>query len=180
MTIHSFDFQTSTIPSPSSSPARTMEQDNKIYARLLMPRGDGFPLWFPQPNSRLPSEYRRKGVSIGDVGIITAGGAFDFLFNICCPSNDPINANRVPEEFKPLKPPDPTDIYEDPFVHRPGGHVASRLIERLIQFQYNKRVLLMLLHIGFRTILLPNSHFNVSLLRVPFSLCQTEHLGRTY
>jgi hypothetical protein len=45
-----------------------------------------------------------KGVSIGDVGLITPDGAFDYLFNICLPSDDPVNINRVPENFLPLEP----------------------------------------------------------------------------
>lgn len=69
-----------------------------------MPKRVGFPLWFPEPGRRLPVEYRMKGVSIGDVGLITPDGAFDYLFNICLPSDDPVNINRVPENFLPLEP----------------------------------------------------------------------------
>ncbi|KDR67719.1 hypothetical protein GALMADRAFT_26936, partial [Galerina marginata CBS 339.88] len=51
----------------------------------------GSPLWIPEPNKRLPISYQRRGIDIGDVGIITANGGFDFLFNICLPYNHPMN-----------------------------------------------------------------------------------------
>ncbi|KAF9051941.1 hypothetical protein BJ165DRAFT_1340297 [Panaeolus papilionaceus] len=68
-----------------------------------MCKGRGFPLWVPQPNMRLPVSQRAKGVSIGDVGIITEYGAFDFLFNICISPDDPINPRDLPEGFTTLK-----------------------------------------------------------------------------
>jgi hypothetical protein len=51
---------------------------------------------------QLPVEYRRQGISIGDVGIITSTGTFDFLFNIFLPANHPINIGNVPQTFSPL------------------------------------------------------------------------------
>ncbi|KAL0059197.1 hypothetical protein AAF712_014091 [Marasmius tenuissimus] len=48
-------------------------------------------------------EYRTSGIRVGDVGLVTADGCFDFLFNVCVPDNDPINQyNRVPQGFEPL------------------------------------------------------------------------------
>jgi hypothetical protein len=76
----------------------------------LLPKRRGFPLWVPKPHENLPEEYRKIGVNIGDVGIVTSDGVFDFLFNICLPSHHPINGGRVPDNFKPLEPPDPIDI----------------------------------------------------------------------
>ncbi len=49
----------------------------------------------------LPKEYRRKGVSLGDVGILYST-SFCFLFNIFLPADHPINSGRVPLDFKPL------------------------------------------------------------------------------
>ncbi|KDR74002.1 hypothetical protein GALMADRAFT_597560 [Galerina marginata CBS 339.88] len=46
--------------------------------------------------------YQRHGTAIGDVGIITASGAFDFLFNICLPCDHPFNPPELPENFTPL------------------------------------------------------------------------------
>ena len=49
---------------------------------------EGYPLYLPELPERLYTgahyaAHCREGVSIGDVGIITADGDFDFLFNIC-------------------------------------------------------------------------------------------------
>ncbi|KJA14914.1 hypothetical protein HYPSUDRAFT_95571, partial [Hypholoma sublateritium FD-334 SS-4] len=76
-----------------------------IYYRHLAVKGRGSPLWQPDPNWNLPIGYRRIGISIGDVGLITEDGSFDFLFNILLPPDDPVHAGRVPEMFSPLNPP---------------------------------------------------------------------------
>ena len=92
---------------------RPVQRSNEIYERHLMLKGRGIPLWIPQPNIRLPIPYRAKGVCIGDVGIVTAYGGFDFLFNICRARDDPINPQVLPDNFVPVYPPlDPTDIRE--------------------------------------------------------------------
>jgi hypothetical protein len=106
------------------------QEDSAVYARLLLAKKQGFPLWLPQPHDNLPNEYRKKGVSIGDVGIVTSDGAFDFLFNICLPHDNPINGNRVPDNFQPLEPPDQVDILQL-LAYNPGDHVASGSIKRL-------------------------------------------------
>jgi len=95
-------------------------------------KGRGFPLWIPEPNKRLPRIYRRKGINIGDVGIITPSGAFSFLFNICVPSDNPINPDPylLPEGFAPIFPPlRALDVGEfDEF--NPGSYLASSSIEK--------------------------------------------------
>ncbi|KAF8958269.1 hypothetical protein BDZ97DRAFT_64557 [Flammula alnicola] len=82
-----------------------VQKSSDIYYRHLSAKGRGSPLWIPEANNFLDISYRRRGIAIGDVGIITEDGAFDFLFNICLPQDDPINAGSVPEGFSPLNPP---------------------------------------------------------------------------
>ena len=37
----------------------------------------------PTPSIGLPPAHRKTGIRVGDVGVITANGAFEFLFNAC-------------------------------------------------------------------------------------------------
>ncbi|KAF8804957.1 hypothetical protein BYT27DRAFT_7048319, partial [Phlegmacium glaucopus] len=62
-----------------------------IYVRNLLNQGHGWPFYVPGPNKRLPKVYRRKGMQVGDVGIINTRGSFELFFNICHPANHPIN-----------------------------------------------------------------------------------------
>jgi hypothetical protein len=73
---------------------------SETYQRLLLPKGEGVPLYFPDLYDSLPTACRERGVSIGDVGIVTEDGSFDFLFNVCLPRDDPVNDGRTPESFQ--------------------------------------------------------------------------------
>jgi len=50
--------------------------------RLLLLEKLGYPLWYPDLDENLPATYREHGIRIGDVGIITGAGQFDFKFNV--------------------------------------------------------------------------------------------------
>ncbi|KAJ3765173.1 hypothetical protein FB446DRAFT_655606, partial [Lentinula raphanica] len=66
--------------------------ESEIYARMLLRRGKGYPLWEPKSqNARLPEIYKEKGVHIGDIGILTESGGFDYLFNVCHEATHPLN-----------------------------------------------------------------------------------------
>ncbi|KAK1235314.1 SCF ubiquitin ligase complex subunit cdc4 [Marasmius sp. AFHP31] len=79
-------------------------RDSQVYCRTLYSLGHGCALWGPEPNDDLPSEYRESGTKVGDVGLVTSDGHFDFLFNVCLPEDDPINRyNGVPPGFEPLE-----------------------------------------------------------------------------
>lgn len=107
------------------------DNSDKIYERHLELKRRGFPLWIPEPNRTLPMPYRRKGVNIGDVGIITSSGGFSFLFNICLPSDDPINPRTLPDGFAPIHPPiEPIDIREYT-VFNSESYLASKAIEKI-------------------------------------------------
>ncbi|KAK7030255.1 hypothetical protein VNI00_014272 [Paramarasmius palmivorus] len=102
-----------------------MEFEAQLYARLLYPLGHGYALWCPEPNEALPAEYTREGIRLGDVGLITLDGGFDFLFNICLPADDPINRSRgTPEQFRPL--PCDGQVFQNSHFFKPGEPVYSR------------------------------------------------------
>jgi hypothetical protein len=157
------------------------QNDGEVYARLLLPKKFGFPLWIPQPHRNLPREYRRNGVNIGDVGIITSGGVFDFLFNVCLPSHHSINGGRVPNDFKPLDPPEPVDIIN---VTVASTYIASRSIERS-ELRLNNPVLhlyhwadtILLGYIQLELML--GSHSDVWRPKELFSHYLMGHLGKT-
>ncbi|KZV95560.1 hypothetical protein EXIGLDRAFT_567651, partial [Exidia glandulosa HHB12029] len=63
--------------------------------------GHGYPFWIPEPDAHLPSEQRSEGLRLGDLGILTNDGGFDYLWNIHLPGNHPHNT-LVPPNFKPV------------------------------------------------------------------------------
>ncbi|KAK1222586.1 SCF ubiquitin ligase complex subunit cdc4 [Marasmius sp. AFHP31] len=80
-----------------------MSHDSQAYCRTLYSLGHGCALWSPEPNDDLPLDYTSSGNRVGDVGLITEDGQFDYIFNICVPGNHPINChNGVPSGFEPL------------------------------------------------------------------------------
>ncbi|KAF7345527.1 WD40 containing domain protein [Mycena venus] len=108
-------------------PAVYSESGN--YSNQLLYQGRGFPLYVPGPQINLPAAYQRVGVSIGDVGTVTPEGIFDFFFNIYLPSDHPINANDVPEEFCPLPRYAPRDIIHDNFD--PGNYISAPSVHEI-------------------------------------------------
>ena len=81
------------------------ESAASLYAKLMMrvEPERGFPLWYPEPNNRLPAEYWETGLRIGDVGVVAADGVFDVFFNICLSENHPLHGTYgVPEGFRQI------------------------------------------------------------------------------
>ncbi|KIK52194.1 hypothetical protein GYMLUDRAFT_180438 [Collybiopsis luxurians FD-317 M1] len=104
------------------------DSSNEIedYVRLLLTQKRGYPLWNPRPGDWLRPAYREEGVRIGDVGIVTEFGEFDYLFNVCLPPDDPVNAGRVPQDFKQLEGIDIHNIPWSTLEYGPGTYVASK------------------------------------------------------
>ncbi|KAG6881230.1 hypothetical protein C0993_002288, partial [Termitomyces sp. T159_Od127] len=94
-----------------------------VYARQLLPKRHGYPLWVPEPYGNSVS-YRTKGVRIGDVGYVTEDGAFETLFNLRASPTDPINYRGVPEGFEQIRIPS-EDIVHISNFHLPEGIVTS-------------------------------------------------------
>ena len=105
--------------------------DHEIYCSQLLTKKRGFPLWVPGPGRQLPIEYRRQGISIGDVGIFTPTGVFDFLFNIFQPANHPINRGIVPQDFVSLSFEEVVDEILENEVYGPGSYLASSSVRRV-------------------------------------------------
>ncbi|KAJ7469877.1 hypothetical protein B0H11DRAFT_1392377 [Mycena galericulata] len=103
--------------------------DSRLYSRLLLPKGHGYPLFHPQPFDDLPLESRREGTAIGDVGVVTSDGSFDVIFNICRSANDPLNRFGVPEGFEQVNL-GPGDVAPRAQYHRPGSDVSNTKISK--------------------------------------------------
>lgn len=65
-----------------------------IYAKSLISKCHGYPLWEPDPGEFEP-------VSLADVGYISSGG-FVKLFNASLEPGDPRNRLGTPEGYTPL------------------------------------------------------------------------------
>jgi hypothetical protein len=84
------------VNTPSLDTARNhSESPSDAYARLLLAKRIGYPLWGPGP-SHQPSAYHEEGVRIGDLGTITFDGRFHFIFNVCLPATHPVNVRAPP------------------------------------------------------------------------------------
>ncbi len=102
------------------------------YRQLLMRSGHGYPLWIPEPDAGLPVDYQREGVTIGDLGLLTAGGGFDFIFNVHVDAGHPVNAGGVPPDFVPLP---ICELGVNPIrrtlpMHRPQAAITSADVSR--------------------------------------------------
>ncbi|KAF8336124.1 hypothetical protein F5887DRAFT_987984 [Amanita rubescens] len=96
------------VPSSSSEAyASTTRGQSHIYSLEMLFLEAGYPLYMPTPSRGLPAAYLRRGVRIGDVGLVTANGAFDFLFSVCQhddPSDPGVNPSILPDSFEFIKP----------------------------------------------------------------------------
>ena len=75
-----------------------------------------------------PGSYQWQGVSIGDVGVFTPDGGFDFLFNVCLPAGHPNNPNELPEGFSclELRPSDVSEFH----AHSSHSHMTSTSVQK--------------------------------------------------
>jgi len=109
-------------------PRPSVPRGIEIYRQCLAETGRGLPIWLPGPSSTLPDAYRRRGVAVGDVGIIMESGGFDFFFNIYLPADHIINQQGVPAGFSPVPKLQPSDIYRIP-EFGPNSFFVSTSVE---------------------------------------------------
>ncbi len=83
----------------------------------------------PESDYNLPDVYRDKGVSVGDLGILTDDGGFDFLFNVCAEADDPVNQSHVPPQFQPLRISSSHSVRKIPF-HRKNSAITSAHVSK--------------------------------------------------
>ena len=100
------------------------------YTKQLLNKGHGFPLHRPALSDDLPTECHDRGVSIGDVGLITESGAFDYLFNICKPRDHPVNVARTPPDFEIVELNNSTDLLTDAHWLPPGESITSVYVKK--------------------------------------------------
>lgn len=103
---------------------------SQVYARQLLPRKLGYPLFVPESSTHLPVQFRERGISIGDVGVIKQNGSFDYIFSICSPADDPVNYLGVPRNFHQLVL-NPSHIPHYPDYHKKQSEVTSSSIKRV-------------------------------------------------
>ncbi|KAJ7255937.1 hypothetical protein C8J57DRAFT_1075204 [Mycena rebaudengoi] len=101
--------------------------DAALYSRLLHPKRQGCPLYYPQPFDDLPPTLRQTGTRIGDVGIVTPNGAFDPIFNICDRAED--NHSGVPQGFEQVRLRYDA-IAEQRLYHLPGSDISNTNIKK--------------------------------------------------
>ncbi|KAJ7592792.1 hypothetical protein C8J56DRAFT_482928 [Mycena floridula] len=83
----------------------------------------------PEPDLQLSDEYRLVEQRIGDVGIITPDGGFDFLFNICHSRDSLINRRGVPDNFHPIDL-STLEVREISPFHNVKTHIATDAVHK--------------------------------------------------
>ena len=111
-------------------PEDSEQSSNTIYERQMLSKKRGFPLWIPQPNLLAPFMHKEEGVTIGDLGRVTAYGAFDVLFNICRAAGHPDNPDELPDGFTPLSL-NANDIHGFQ-EYTSGSYIASASVKKLM------------------------------------------------
>ncbi|KIM46808.1 hypothetical protein M413DRAFT_440380 [Hebeloma cylindrosporum] len=103
---------------------------DKIFASALFAAGHGYPLFYPDTIAELDDDFRRtRGISLGDVGVLSPENQFIFAFNIFLPADHPYNKSKdsaTPESFVPLSPLEDSEICTTVDYFPPGYVIASK------------------------------------------------------
>ncbi|KAJ7223501.1 hypothetical protein GGX14DRAFT_351710, partial [Mycena pura] len=98
----------------------------EMYCSQLCSQQRGYPLYVPEPQRNLSPLYRAAGVAIGDVGMVTPEGIWDFCFNIFLPADHAIHQDGVPNDFVPLEPCAESDVHT--LDYEAGSFVSSATV----------------------------------------------------
>ncbi|KAJ7493175.1 hypothetical protein B0H11DRAFT_1717887 [Mycena galericulata] len=104
--------------------------DSKLYAELLLPTGNGYALFRPNPLDDVPETDRKIGTQIGDVGVVTRDGSFDTIFNITRELNDPRNRFGVPAGYEQITLRPELDIARQAHCHPPGSDISNTTVKK--------------------------------------------------
>ncbi|KIM37482.1 hypothetical protein M413DRAFT_448527 [Hebeloma cylindrosporum] len=103
---------------------------HQSYVRSLFAAGHGYPMYDTGTVSEVPEDYTNiRGISIGDVGVLSNHGEFVFAFNLFLPPDHPYNKGNTPASFSPLEPLEESEIQTvDEYFPR-GAVVTSKGIK---------------------------------------------------
>ncbi|KIM44602.1 hypothetical protein M413DRAFT_442566 [Hebeloma cylindrosporum] len=106
---------------------RNPSNPDKIFASALFASGHGYALFYPETMLQLDDDFRKtRGITIGDVGVLTPRNQFTFAFNMFLPADHPYNKGNTPESFLPLSPLQESEICTTPDYFPPGYVIASK------------------------------------------------------
>ena len=106
---------------------RNPSNADKIFASSLFASGHGYALFYPETMLELDDDFRNtRGISIGDVGVLSPGNQFIFAFNIFLPADHPYNKGNAPESFVPLDPLQDSEICTTTDYFPRGYVIASK------------------------------------------------------
>ncbi|KAJ6478122.1 hypothetical protein C8R47DRAFT_944930, partial [Mycena vitilis] len=92
--------------------------------------GKGYPLFQPQLSDNLAEDYKKTGVQIGDVGVVSRSGSFNPIFNILSePGDRLVNRFGVPEQFEQLNLGE-HDIDWRELLHPPGADISNTTLNK--------------------------------------------------
>jgi hypothetical protein len=84
-------------------------------------------LFSPETIAEVPNDFKQKrGISIGDVGVVTRNSDFAFAFNIFLPADHPYNKNKTPDSFYPLDPLKESEVCTSVDYFPRGSVIASK------------------------------------------------------
>jgi len=109
---------------------RNYPYPSETYASSLFASGHGYATFIPETITPVPDDFKaRRGISIGDVGILSEENDFIFAFNIFLAADHPYNKGKTPDSFRPLVPLNESEICTTVDFFPRGSVIASKGVE---------------------------------------------------